>query len=58
MYQVVETKMVQIQIKLPVDPSAGKPAPVLTVQIPQTVIERNQLQKVLTGIYFLMLHSK
>lgn len=46
---VVETKMVPIQIKLPVDPSSTNPAPVLTVQIPAAALQANQLQKILNG---------
>lgn len=46
--QVIETKMVPIQITLPI--AAGADAQrVLTIQVPGSALQGNQLQKVLTG---------
>ncbi|XP_044753260.1 transcription initiation factor IIA subunit 1 [Coccinella septempunctata] len=46
--QVVETKMVPIQITLPPQPGTDSQR-VLTIQVPNTALHGNQLQKVLTG---------
>ncbi|XP_066258158.1 transcription initiation factor IIA subunit 1-like [Euwallacea similis] len=45
---VVETKMVPIQITLPPQPGTEGQR-VLTIQVPATALQGNQLQKVLTG---------
>ncbi|KAL1491846.1 hypothetical protein ABEB36_012381 [Hypothenemus hampei] len=45
---VVETKMVPIQITLPPQPGTDGQR-VLTIQVPATALQGNQLQKVLTG---------
>ncbi|KAK9889719.1 hypothetical protein WA026_007101 [Henosepilachna vigintioctopunctata] len=46
--QVVETKMVPIQITLPPQPGTEGQR-ILTIQVPATALQGNQLQKVLTG---------
>ncbi|XP_050304267.1 transcription initiation factor IIA subunit 1-like [Anthonomus grandis grandis] len=46
---VVETKMVPIQITLPPQPGSDGGQRVLTIQVPATALQGNQLQKVLTG---------
>lgn len=48
--QVFENKMVPIQITLPPQPGTeGNQSRVLTIQVPQSALQGNQLQKVLTG---------
>jgi len=52
--QLVENKMVPIQITLPAQPGANPPgtnqqARVLTIQVPASALQENQLHKVLTG---------
>ncbi|CAH0554353.1 unnamed protein product [Brassicogethes aeneus] len=47
--QVVQTKMVPIQITLPPQPGTDNGQRVLTIQVPHTALQDNQLQKVLTG---------
>lgn len=47
--QVVETKMVPIQITLPPQPGTEGGQRVLTIQVPATALQGNQLHKVLTG---------
>ncbi|RZC39509.1 TFIIA domain containing protein [Asbolus verrucosus] len=47
--QIVETKMVPIQITLPAQPGTDQPPRILTIQVPATALHGNQLQKVLTG---------
>jgi len=44
-----ETKMVPIQITLPPQPGTDGSQRVLTIQVPATALQGNQLQKVLTG---------
>lgn len=45
----VQTKMVPIQITLPPQPGTEGGQRVLTIQVPATALQDNQLQKVLTG---------
>lgn len=47
--QVVETKMVPIQITLPAQPGSDLGQRVLTIQVPASALQGNQLHKVLTG---------
>jgi transcription initiation factor TFIIA large subunit len=47
--QIVETKMVPIQITLPAQPGTDQAPRVLTIQVPATALQGNQLQRVLTG---------
>lgn len=47
--QVVETKMVPIQITLPAQPGSDVGQRVLTIQVPASALQGNQLHKVLTG---------
>ncbi|KAJ8938222.1 hypothetical protein NQ318_007644 [Aromia moschata] len=47
--QIVETKLVPIQITLPPQPGTDGSQRVLTIQVPATALQGNQLQKVLTG---------
>ncbi|KAJ3643042.1 hypothetical protein Zmor_025780 [Zophobas morio] len=47
--QLVETKMVPIQITLPAQPGTDQAPRILTIQVPATALQGNQLQKVLTG---------
>lgn len=47
--QVVETKMVPIQITLPAQPGTNIGPRVLTIQVPASALQENQLQKILTG---------
>lgn len=47
--QIIETKMVPIQITLPPAPNSDGAQRVLTIQVPATALQGNQLQKVLTG---------
>lgn len=47
--QVVETKMVPIQITLPAQPGSELGQRVLSIQVPAAVLQGNQLHKVLTG---------
>lgn len=47
--QVVETKMVPIQITLPAQPGTNIGQRVLTIQVPASALQENQLQKILTG---------
>lgn len=46
---IAETKMVPIQITLPPQPGTDGGQRVLTIQVPATALQGNQLQKVLTG---------
>lgn len=46
---VAEAKMVPIQITLPPQPGTDGGQRVLTIQVPATALQGNQLQKVLTG---------
>lgn len=46
---IIETKMVPIQITLPPAPNSDAGQRVLTIQVPATALQGNQLQKVLTG---------
>lgn len=45
--QVVETKMVPIQITLPAQPGTNMPQRVLSIQVPATALQGNQLHKVI-----------
>nr|CAI5843134.1 unnamed protein product [Callosobruchus analis] len=47
--QIVETKQVPIQITLPPQPGTDGTQRVLTIQVPASALQGNQLQKVLTG---------
>nr|CAH7763680.1 unnamed protein product [Callosobruchus chinensis] len=47
--QIVETKQVPIQITLPPQPGTDGSQRVLTIQVPASALQGNQLQKVLTG---------
>ncbi|XP_044266034.1 transcription initiation factor IIA subunit 1 [Tribolium madens] len=47
--QLPETKMVPIQITLPAQPGSDQGPRILTIQVPATALQGNQLQKVLTG---------
>lgn len=47
--QIVETKMVPIQITLPAQPGSDQQPRILTIQVPATALQGNQLQRVLTG---------
>lgn len=47
--QIVETKMVPIQITLPAQPGSDLGQRVLTIQVPASALQGNQLHKVLTG---------
>lgn len=47
--QIIETKMVPIQITLPPAPGGDGTQRVLTIQVPGSALQGNQLQKVLTG---------
>ncbi|CAH2006873.1 unnamed protein product [Acanthoscelides obtectus] len=47
--QIVETKQVPIQITLPPQPGSDGTQRVLTIQVPASALQGNQLQKVLTG---------
>lgn len=47
--QVVENKMVPIQITLPAQPGSDGGQRVLTIQVPASALQGNQLHKVLTG---------
>lgn len=47
--QVVETKLVPIQITLPAQPGSDLGPRVLSIQVPTTALQGNQLHKVLTG---------
>ncbi|XP_060528561.1 transcription initiation factor IIA subunit 1-like [Cylas formicarius] len=46
---IVESKMVPIQITLPPQPGTDGGQRVLTIQVPASALQGNQLQKVLTG---------
>lgn len=48
-HQVVETKMVPIQITLPPPPGSNVPPRTLTIQVPAPALNDNLLHKVLTG---------
>lgn len=47
--QVVENKLVPIQITLPAQPGGDGAQRVLTIQVPSSALQGNQLHKVLTG---------
>ncbi|KAF5300354.1 hypothetical protein FQR65_LT00974 [Abscondita terminalis] len=47
--QVVENKLVPIQITLPAQPGSDSGQRVLTIQVPASALQGNQLHKVLTG---------
>lgn len=47
--QIIETKMVPIQITLPPQPGTDGAQRVLTIQVPATALQGNQLHRVLTG---------
>ncbi|XP_018571113.1 transcription initiation factor IIA subunit 1-like [Anoplophora glabripennis] len=47
--QIVETKLVPIQITLPPQPGTDGAQRVLTIQVPATALQGNQLHRVLTG---------
>lgn len=47
--QVIESKMVPIQITLPAQPGTDVGQRVLNIQVPASALQGNQLQKVLTG---------
>ncbi|KAJ8967945.1 hypothetical protein NQ314_002561 [Rhamnusium bicolor] len=47
--QIIETKLVPIQITLPPQPGTDGGQRVLTIQVPASALQGNQLQKVLTG---------